>query len=112
MDEYPDRAQKRKANLKQEKHCLSKADPDYSIHLVEYLRYQDNVVIITDFVAGCDMWELRQRYKADITEEEARTIILGLTKAVCSLTDDTRQIVHRDLHSKNVMIHFKELEPR
>ena len=59
LTEYKEKEEKRRANLKSERRCLKIADPESSIYLVEYFKYEDNAVIITDLVSGCDLWDLR-----------------------------------------------------
>ena len=71
--------------------------PEHSIYLIEKFVYKDATVIITDLVLGCDLYQLRQNYKTDdISEKEARNIIIKLAKGVSKLTQ--LQVVHRDLH--------------
>ena len=67
--------EKRLSYLDFEKHCLENADRSTSSYLVEYMELETCYVIITDYVAGCDLWDLRRRYKANLNEIEARNII-------------------------------------
>ena len=46
-----------------------------------------------------------------MTEQEGRNIMEKVVMAVKALGEEDRQIIHRDLHQKNVMIHFKGIEP-
>ena len=35
----------------------------------------------------------------------------GISRSIAALNAPERKIAHRDLHQKNIMIHFKALEP-
>ena len=70
----------------------------------------DCVILVTDLINGVDLWNLRKDCRPSITELEARNIIEKIIKAVIGLTKNNRNIIHRDLHSRNVMIHFKNIQ--
>ena len=71
--------EKRNLYFKIEKECLKKARKfkNNSIYLVEYFVFLDHRVLITDYVAGCTVLELRD-YKPKIKEVEARNVIQKL----------------------------------
>ena len=71
---------------------------------------KDCVILVTDLIKGVDLWNLRKDCRPSITELEARNIIEKIIKAVIGLTKNNRNIIHRDLHSRNVMIHFKNIQ--
>ena len=108
----PDLEAQRRSNLKLEVNCLKKADPNTSISLIEKFEYGNCQVIITDLIVGCDIDTLRQDYRSSFLDEvEARNILKGIVLCLERFRDEERKIVHRDLHHKNIMLHFKELEP-
>ena len=63
--------------------------------------------IVVDLVVGDNFFTLRQNYKKDITEEEGRTVIYKLTKAMASY--HSKGYVHRDMHSMNLVIQYHKL---
>ena len=69
---------------------------------------KDCVIIVTDFIYGIDLWNLRKYCREYITELEARNIIEKVIRAVIALRSDGRDIIHRDIHCRNVMISFDD----
>ena len=49
--------------------------------------------------------------KQNMSETEGRNIIHKVTEAIKGLQEPARNIFHRDLHSRNVMVHFKNIVP-
>ena len=87
--------------------------------MVEFIPLEelgDAAVVVTDYVIGMDLYQLRQKtdkinknYIDSITEVEAAVIIKKIVQAVCEMHKEN--IIHRDLHLRNVMIHFKNIKP-
>ena len=68
------------------------------------------IVIVTDLILGVDLEKLVRYKDKMITEEEARNLIHSLVKAVADMHSLGRNIIHRDLHLKNVMISFNNIK--
>ena len=109
---YLNEREKNESNLEHELASLTKcAGTDWCLGLHEFIKREDCVIIVTDLVMGYDLFDFRDKWKKTITEKEGRNILRKLTEAIKGLGEPGRNIVHRDLHLKNVMVHFKNIVP-
>ena len=83
----------------------------WCLNLHEVLQFDDCTVIVTDLIYGYDLLKLRLEYKRSLTEIEGRNILQSVVEAVVGMQQPGRKIVHRDMHSKNVMIDFTNIKP-
>ena len=76
----------------------------------EHLVLEDCEALITDLVMGDDLFSFRDKgLKPKLSEVEGRNILYKVIEAMAEYHETG--IVHRDLHSMNIMIHFDDLKP-
>ena len=84
--EYLKSNDRNEANLEHEISSLERCESEsWCLNLVEVLRFEDCVIIVTDLIYGCDLFRLRREYKKNLKEIEGRNIIQSVTEAVVGL---------------------------
>ena len=89
------------------------------MQVLEYIPRDENddcAIIVTEFIAGMNLYQLISTEadealpgkKGSLTEKEAVTITRKIVQAVHDM--HKRDVIHRDLHLRNLMLKFKSIE--
>ena len=91
---------------------MNTVDSRYLIKFIEKLKYKQFYLIIMEYVIGCDLMKLLndkiEKEYDKLNEEEVNLIIRQVVQGCKDLNE--KEIIHRDLNIRNVMIHHPELE--
>ena len=72
-------------------------------------------MIVTDYLIGFELEELRTTIKKNWKEAEARAVWHSAAQALGELhrinNNEGNGMIHRDLHFRNMMITFDDLKP-
>ena len=107
--EYLELDPKRKENLQHEQESLIKCvGQEWCMQLIEKIELEDCVVFVTELILGFTLYNAKEA--PNLNESVCRKFIMQITEAIAGLHHEDRNIIHRDLHLRNVMIHFPGIE--
>ena len=93
-------------------HCVNLHEDIRLEEEYDGVRYSDVRYLVMDYCNGMtieNFIEYRNNSECRLSEEEARLVIEKLCQGVSKIHE--KNITHRDIHYKNVMLHFPVLEP-
>ena len=84
--QYLSQEEKHVTNINREiENLIQCRNTDWCLNLHEILIKKDCVIIVTDFIYGINLYDLRDRCRPYFTELEARNIIEKVIKAIAAL---------------------------
>jgi serine/threonine protein kinase len=92
---------------------MGQVDSPYCVKVREFLMTDQRCYIIQEFANGCSLLDLlNERFRQNLgsfSEVEANLVIKQIVTGCKHLYE--KEIVHRDLNVKNVLIHYPDMEP-